>query len=188
MESLNNIATRNKGLREMSDISVDEMAEITGKSVEEYIELESGEKDFSFTFLYNCAKKLGVGITDILTGISPTLSYYSIERAGSGLPINRRRNFTYMHVAPYFKHRIAEPFVVSAPYIEEQQNKEIELSSHKGQEMDFILEGSLKCNMDGHIEILNAGDTIYYDSSRPHGMIATGGSPCKFLAIVMEEK
>ncbi|MCX4367353.1 MAG: XRE family transcriptional regulator [Clostridia bacterium] len=188
MESLKNIATRIKGLREMSDISVDEMAEITGKSVEEYIGLESGEKDFSFTFLYNCAKKLGVGITDILTGISPTLSYYSIERAGSGLPINRRRNFTYMHVAPYFKHRIAEPFVVSAPYIEEQQNKEIELSSHKGQEMDFILEGSLKCNMDGHIEILNAGDTIYYDSSRPHGMIATGGSPCKFLAIVMEEK
>ena len=72
MESLKNIATRIKGLREMSDISVDEMAEITGKSVEEYIELESGEKDFSFTFLYNCAKKLGVGITDILTGISPT--------------------------------------------------------------------------------------------------------------------
>ena len=51
-----------------------------------------------------------------------------------------------------------------------------------------VYKRQLKCNMDGHIEILNAGDTIYYDSSRPHGMIATGGSPCKFLAIVMEEK
>ena len=104
------------------------------------------------------------------------------------MEIKRRHNFHYLHLAPYFRDRIAEPFVVTAPYIEEEQDKPITPNQHKGQEMDFILEGSLKVDMDGHIEILNAGDTIYYDSARPHGMIATGGKPCTFLAIVMEER
>ena len=39
--------------------------------------------------------------------------------------------------------------------------------------------------MEDHIEVLNAGDAIYYDSSRGHGMIATGGQECVFLAVVM---
>lgn len=42
--------------------------------------------------------------------------------------------------------------------------------------------------MENHIEILKAGDSIYYDSGRGHGMIATGGSDCKFLAIVMKKQ
>ena len=188
MESLKDIATRIKGLREMSDITTAEMAEVVHMTVEEYERLEEGNTDFSFTFLYNCAKRLGVGITDILTGKSPTLSFYNIERADEGLEIKRRHNFKYLHKAPYFKDRIAEPFVVVAPYSEEAEHKPIEPNQHKGQEMDFILEGSLKVDMDGHIEVLHAGDSIYYDSSRPHGMIATGGAPCKFLAVVMEER
>lgn len=47
------------------------------------------------------------------------------------------------------------------------------------------MEGSLKCNINGNIEILHAGDCLYYDSGNPHGMIATGGGKCVFLAIVM---
>lgn len=37
-----------------------------------------------------------------------------------------------------------------------------------------------------HIEELEAGDLLMYDSSRGHGMIATGGEPCTFLAVVMK--
>ena len=188
MQPLKEIAMRIKGLREMSDISTEDMAKVTNMTREQYEKLEEGDTDFSFTFLYNCAKKLGVGITDILTGKSPTLSFYSITRAGKGMEIKRRHNFRYLHVAPYIKDRIAEPFVVTAPYIEAEQDAPITPNQHKGQEMDYILEGSLKVDMDGHIEVLHAGDTIYYDSSRPHGMIATGGAPCTFLAVVMEER
>ena len=37
-----------------------------------------------------------------------------------------------------------------------------------------------------HIEELQAGDCLLYDSGRGHGMIAIGGEPCTFLAIVMK--
>ena len=55
MEPLKDIAMRIKGLREMSDISTKEMAEFNHMSEDKYKELEEGQSDFSFTFLYNCA-------------------------------------------------------------------------------------------------------------------------------------
>lgn len=187
MYSNSEIAERLKGLREMEEISVEEMAEVAGVAVEDYLGYESGERDFSFTLLYKCATKLGVDFTEIVTGRSPTLSGYSVVRAGTGMPIRRRQGFEYLHVAERIKGRTAEPFVVTAPYLAEQQDKPIALSTHVGQEMDFILEGSLKVEINGKTEILNAGDNVYYDSGLPHGMIAVGGTPCKFLAIVMGE-
>jgi len=42
--------------------------------------------------------------------------------------------------------------------------------------------------MEGHTEYLHEGDAIYYDSGHGHGMIATGGEECVFLAIVMKDE
>ena len=41
--------------------------------------------------------------------------------------------------------------------------------------------------LEGHTEILNEGDAIYYDSSRGHGMIAVGGKPCQFIAMILKK-
>ena len=38
---------------------------------------------------------------------------------------------------------------------------------------------------ENHIEELGPGDTLLYDSARAHGMIAIGGEPCVFVAVVM---
>ena len=185
MTEIQEIAERLKGIREMEDISPAEMAACAGISVDEYLDYEAGNRDFTFTLLYNCAKRLDIDITELVVGKTPNLNAYSIFRAGHGMKLKRREGFEYLHVAQYIKNRIAEPFVVTAPFSEEEQNREIKLSSHDGQEMDFILEGSLKCNIDGNIEILHAGDCLYYDSGKHHGMIATGGAKCVFLAVVM---
>ena len=184
------IAERLKGLREMMEISVPEMAEAAGVDEKTYLAYENGEKDFSVTFLYNCAGKCGVDVTALLTGHTPTLSSYSIVRAGQGVLTERRHSFSYQHLAQNFRGRTAEPFFVTAPYVKGAEEKPIPLSAHKGQEMDYILTGRLMVNVGGNIDVLDAGDTIYYDSSQPHGMIAVGGEPCTFLAVVLkpEEK
>ena len=44
----------------------------------------------------------------------------------------------------------------------------------------------MRFDYEDHIEELEAGDLLMYDSSRGHGMIATGGEPCTFLAVVMK--
>ena len=185
-EKLLEIAQRIRTMREILEIPVAEMAQQTGVSAEEYLQAEAGEQDFSFTFLYNCANAFGVDMIELLTGEAPRLSFYSIVRKGEGLKINRRKGFTYNHMAYRFSGKIAEPFVVTAPYNEEEQEKPMHLSQHAGQEFDFILSGQLKVQMENHVEYLGPGDAIYYDSGHAHGMIATGGEDCVFLAIVMQ--
>lgn len=187
MEQLLEIAQRIRTLREIMEISEEEMARAAGVSQEEYHNCEAGKSDFSFTFLYNCAKKFGVDIVELLTGERPRLSFYSIVRKGNGLDIKRRKGFTYNHLAYRFTRKTAEPFLVTAPYSEEAENQPIHLSQHKGQEFDYVLSGKLKVQMEDYTEYLEAGDSIYYDSSHGHGMIATGGEECVFLAIVLEE-
>ena len=182
------VAQRIKGLREILDISKEEMAKVTGVSQELYDQCEAGLHDFSFTFLYKCAERFGVDIIEIVTGDKPKLTFYNIVRKGQGLPINRRAGFSYQHLAHLFQGKLAEPFLVTAPYQEEEQNKPIELSYHDGQEFDYIISGSLKVQMENHTEILHAGDSVYYDSSHGHGMIATGGETCVFLAVILKKQ
>ncbi|MDR3053216.1 MAG: cupin domain-containing protein [Coriobacteriales bacterium] len=184
--NITEVANRIRSLREDLGLTAAQMAEVTGRSVEEYEAQESGAKDFSFTFLYKCARQLGVDVIELLTGENPHLTGYSLVHQGKGLSIKRRAGFEYLHQAPFFKDKLCEPFVVTAPYLPEEQDKPIHLSQHAGQELDFIISGRLRFAYEDHIEELEAGDTLYYDSGRGHGMIAIGGEPCVFLAVVLK--
>jgi transcriptional regulator with XRE-family HTH domain len=181
------VARRIRALREDSDLTMQEMAEATGVTVAEYGDAESGEQDLSFTFLFRCAEKLGVDMIELLTGEGTHLTGYSVVRAGQGLSIKRRAGFEYLHLAPSFKDRLCEPFVVTAPFLAEEQDAPIALSRHEGQEFDYVLSGRLRFAYEGHTEELGAGDAVFYDSGRGHGMIAGGDGPCTFLAIVIKD-
>ena len=185
-----NIALRLRALREDENIRIAEMAAACEMTPEEYEVLETGTVDFSFTTLYHAANKLGIDMIDLVTGDSPNLSGYSIIRSGEGLSIKREAGFEYLHLAPTFKNKLAEPFLVTAPYIAGEQDQPIPTASHEGQEMNFILSGQLRFAYEDSFglrtEDLAAGDTLLYDSGREHGMIAIGGESCTFLAIVFK--
>ncbi len=180
------IAARLKWARENLDIPASAMAEACGIGEAEYIRLENGEDDFSFTFLFKCAKLLGMDISELVSGSDPKLDFYNLTRAGGGMPIKREKEFDYRHVAPLLKNRMGEPFIVTAKYDEEAQDKPITVATHKGQEFNLILSGNLKIQLGKHTYVMNPGDTVYYDSAHPHGMIAVGGSDCTFLSVVFK--
>jgi len=179
------IAERIHALRDATGFTVKEMAEATGMTEKEYNDLENAKKDFTFTFLYKCAKKFNVDIVELLTGENPRLSGYTVVRSGRGLPMKRREGFEYGHLASAFKNKVAEPFLVTAPYRAEEL-KNIPMSSHAGQEFNYILKGKLKFAYEDHTEELNEGDSVYYDSSRKHGMSAMDKKGCVFLAVVIK--
>jgi len=184
-EKIIEIAQRIKGMRDILNISADEMAKIFDISQDEYLEYEKGVKDFTFTFLYKAANKFGIDMTELMTGNSPKLKEYSIVRSGEGLPIERRKGFEYQSVAHRFKGRNAEVFIVKAIYEKTVEKNEILLNSHEGQEFDYILEGKLKIKIDNHEEILGEGDTIYYNASKKHGMVPVD-KDCKFMAVIIK--
>ena len=179
------ITGRIRELRELENKTPEEMAKETDLSVPEYLEYESGLHDLNFTFIYRCSLALKVSVTDILEGYSPNLRSYTMTRCGAGQKISSAHGMTYYNLAYAFQNRIAEPLYVRSIYDESAQDRPIELTKHEGQECDIVVDGSLKVQIGEHSEILGPGDSIYYDSSTPHGMIAVGGGDCIFYAIVL---
>ena len=180
------MAKRIRELREIENYTPEDMAKSTGISVEEYIKCENGERDLNFAFIYRCAQVLRVNVTDIIEGYSPNLKSYTVTRAGAGQQIANAHGMTYYNLAYAFKNRIAEPLYVRSVYDEEAQGKDIELTTHAGQECDIVIEGHLMVQVGDHKELLGPGDSIYYNSDTPHGMIAVNGKDCLFYAIVLK--
>ena len=179
------MALRIRELREITRFTPAEMAVKTDVSVEEYLACENGERDLNFAFIYRCALAFGVDVTDIIEGVSPTLTSYTLTRAGKGQHIDQAHGMEYYNLAPSFLNRIAEPLYVHSTYDEAAQHKDIQLTTHAGQECDIVISGHLMVQVGHHKETLGPGDSIYYDSSTPHGMIAVEGEDCYFYAIVL---
>ncbi len=179
------MAGRIRALREIEGLEPSQMAAKTGVSEAEYIRCESGESDLNFAFIYRCALALNVNVTEIIEGYAPKLKSYTVTRSGAGQEIANAHGMTYYNMAYAFQNRIAEPLFVRSAYSEEAQHRDIELTTHAGQELDIVVEGKLMVQVGEHTEVLSAGDTIYYDSDTPHGMIAVGGEDCVFYAIVL---
>ncbi len=184
-DSLKNVALRIKNAREALGVSEELMAKNTDVSVADYIAYESGEKDIDFTFIYKCAKCFNVDPTDLLKGTSPKLTSFEVTKHGGGLPIARKAGNEYKNLAPMFKNKTTEPFRVVIPYIEGGDNHEA--SSHKGQEFDIVISGQLKITVGNNTQILEAGDSIYYNSTIPHKLEAYGGNDVEIYAMVMKE-
>ena len=176
------IAARLSLLREANDVSEQEMADTLGIPLSEYQDYEAGKNDFAFSFLYGCANKLGVDIVELITGEPPRLSFFSYVKNGEGLRIDRRKEYSYQHLAYFYKNKMAEPFHVT---VEPKDNQSMPLNCHEGQEFNYILKGSMRIQVGNQSAVLHEGDAVYYDSSMPHGMMAEGDAPCEFLSIIM---
>ncbi len=181
------VAQRIKELRDIYGYSEVEMAEKTEVSVKEYADFENGAVDMPFTFVHKCALAFGVELTDLLEGQSAKLTSYNVTRRGKGQTTANEEGILIQNLAPKFKNKLANPYWVKYEYRSELQTQPIEVTTHSGQEFDLVIKGALKVQVGEHVEILHEGDSIFYNSSMPHGMIAVDGEDCLFLAMVMAE-
>ena len=179
------VANRIREMREIIGLSQAEMAEKTEVSLEDYKKYEEGKLDFPFTFIHKCSLEFGMEISQILDGTSARLSSYTITRRGEGQQTAKEDGIEIKNLAPKFLKKLAEPYWVRYEYDEKLQNKPIHTTKHSGQEFDYVVKGRLKIQIGDNTEYLEAGDSIYYNSSEPHGMIAVDGEDCYFLAFVV---
>jgi len=183
MERTAAVAMRMKDLREFLGLEPSEVALRAGVPLGDYLAYETGERDFSFSHLFNIAAVLGVDITDLLTGESPRLRGYVFTRAGQGLAFDRRAQYHYQHLAHNFRDKKAEPFIVTV--LRDEPGAAKQAHSHAGQEFDYVLEGYMRVELGGQSLALAPGDSLYYDSSLPHAMYAVDGE-CRFIAVVLK--
>ena len=169
---LMDIALRIREMREILGYSMEKMADLTEVCVEQYRIYETGTVDLPFTFMHKCAKVFGLEITDLLEGHSAKLSGYTVTRKNKGLVTASEDGITIQDMAPMFRKKLATPYWVTYQYSPELQNLPIHTTTHAGQEFDLVIKGAMRVKVGDHEEILREGDSIFYKSSTPHGMIA----------------
>ena len=182
---LMDIALRIREMREILGYSIQEMAERTETSEETYRTYEAGTIDLPFTFMHKCAKVFGLELTDLLEGRSARLSGYTVTRKGKGLTTASEDGITIQDMAPMFRKKLATPYWVTYQYSAKLQDKPIHTTTHTGQEFNLIIKGAMRIRVGDHEEILREGDSIFYKTSPPHGMIAIDGHDCIFLSMIM---
>lgn len=175
------IAERLRGLRDALDLTIAQAAEKCGIPEADYARYESGTSDIPMSFICQVAQTFDVETTALISGDDPHAVSYYVTRKGTGASVERTKVYKYQALASGFRNAKAEPFEVTV----ESNELPIHLNTHPGQEFNLVLEGTLQLRVAGNDLVLNEGDSIYFDASKPHGMKALNNKNVKFLAIII---
>ena len=175
------IAERLRGLRDALDLTIAQAAEKCSISEADYAKYESGASDIPMSFICEVAQTFGVETSALISGTDPHSLAYFVTRKGTGASVERTKCYKYQSLAHGFRNSKADPFEVTV----EPCHQTIHLNTHSGQEFNLVLEGSMQLHIAGSELVLNEGDSIYFDATKPHGMKALNGKNVRFLAVIV---
>jgi transcriptional regulator with XRE-family HTH domain len=180
-EQIKQIAERLRGLREVLQLPVEDVANECDIPIDQYREAECGETDISVSMLQKIAHRYKISLDELMFGEEPKMTSYFLTRAGKGISIERTKAYKYQSLASGFRNREADPFLVTV----EPNDNSIVFNSHKGQEFNLVISGDMLLNIGGNELTLHPGDSVYFDSKQPHGMKALNAASVQFLAIIL---
>jgi transcriptional regulator with XRE-family HTH domain len=179
------MSQRIKSLRLEKGLSVLDMARRTGLDQAYLHEIEQGRVNPPLGILVKLGKALDMKMGAFIS--SKRDQAYSVvrkdqRRAMSRYPNTRQTSYGYSYhsLAPDKANRAMEPVMVTLT----AQGKDVEPSSHEGQEFVFVLEGEMELTIGDKVEVLGPGDSIYYESSEPHVLKPHGEGPTTILAVL----
>jgi transcriptional regulator with XRE-family HTH domain len=182
------VGNRIKNLRESRSILLEEMAERSGLDVEQINRIENNIDFPSLAPLIKIARVLGVRLGTFLDDrdeSGPVISRKGKQKEGISFSNNQtalRSNMEYCALASDKSGRHMEPFIIR---IEAPENDgEFALSSHEGEEFIYCLEGIVEIVYGSNTYLIEAGDSIYYDSIVAHHVHAADAQGAKIVAVV----
>ncbi|MCR8917940.1 MULTISPECIES: helix-turn-helix domain-containing protein [Bacteroides] len=188
MDYTNIIGEKIKSLRTTKEISINELSESTGLSVEQIKRIEDNTDIPSLAPLIKIARALGVRLGTFLDD-QPNEEGPVVCRKGeaddtisfSNNASDARHHMHYHSLSRAKSDRHMDPFIID---IDESGNNEFSLSAHEGEEFIMVLKGKLEVEYGKKKYLLDEGDTIYYDSIVPHHVHAYEGKAARILAVV----
>lgn len=187
MEQENKIGNKIKEFREFRQIKREDLALKSNLDVNQLECIEEKGIVPSLGHLIKITRALGVRIgtfLDDLDQVGPV-----VVRGGEGKSTlsfstknpKNKEHLNFYSLAPDKAGRHMEPFIID---IEPANEYDYRLSSHEGEEFIFVIEGSIEINYGKNTYILNANDSIYYDSIVAHHVHAGNEKSAKILAVV----
>ncbi len=181
-KEINEIAERIKGLREACGYSREQLADELGVDRKVYIDYEENGENIPISLIYEIANKFGVDFTEILTGVGAKLDTYHVVKNGAGKSCSRYPGYRFEDLAYRYSRKVMQPLMVTL----DPSDAPAELVRHPGQEFNYVLEGCVCVVFDDKELILNAGDSIYFNPTHPHGQRCVGDKKAKFLTVIAE--
>lgn len=183
-EQLQQIGERLRGLRDVLDLTSQEVADTVGIALDKYEKIENGEMDITISNLMKIAHKYGVSAEELMFAETPHMKSYFVVRKGQGMSVERTKAYKYQSLVSGFVNHKADVFIVT---VEPKPGaRTIYKNTHPGQEFNLVLEGAMELYIAGKTMTLETGDSIYFDATKPHGMLALGDKAVKFLAFTVE--
>ncbi len=182
MDEIRELAERIQALRDACGYTEEEVAEAIGIDVEAYKGYETNAANVPISVIYSLAKMYNVDFSEIMTGTSAKLRTYQVVRAGEGQNADRYPGYKFENLAYRFTKKIMQPFLVTL----DPSDKPADLVSHKGEEFNLVISGSVVVVFDDTEIILNTGDSIYFNPTYKHGQKCYGDKPATFLTVIAE--
>ena len=181
-EEMRQLAARIRELREVCGYTEEEMAREVDVTLSTYLEYEEDGQNIPISVLYHLSQKFGVDLTELLTGKPARLNTYAVCKRGRGKSIRRFEGYHFESLAHRFTAKIMEPLLVTLHPSEEKAA----LVTHRGQEFNLVLEGTVVVTYDDKELVLEEGDAVYFDPPNPHGQHAIGDKKARFLTVIVE--
>lgn len=179
-EGIGQVSSRIRELRDVLDISCEEVAGRVGVSMEEYAAYEKGETYPPISVLYNIAAVFNVDPAELMTGEEPKMDEYALTRREHDIKVRRTDSYSYHALAFAFRNRDMDPMIVDLKHTEKT-----ELTTHPGQEFNYVLDGEVEVTMGERTFVLLPGDSFYLDPAIPHGHRAVTPR-ARFLTVINE--
>jgi transcriptional regulator with XRE-family HTH domain len=188
MAEKSRIAEKMIAVRESLGLSQEELAERSGCDIGMIAQLEAGELAPSLAPLIKITRALGMRLGTLLdddTEVGPV-----VTRRGDAEHVSRVKSLEtssdagvldFFSLAAGKTARHMEPFLID---VVPSGTKQHALSSHEGEEFIYVLDGVIEVEYGKDRHVLEAGDSIYYDSIVPHEVRAAGETPARILAVV----
>jgi transcriptional regulator with XRE-family HTH domain len=175
-------------VRESLGLSAAELAERSGCDLAMIEQLEAGELAPSLAPLIKITRALGMRLGTLLdddTGVGPVITRRDeaarVSRVKSLETSSDAGVLDFFSLAAGKTARHMEPFIID---VAPSAAREHTLSSHEGEEFIYVLKGAIEVEYGKETHIVEAGDSIYYDSIVPHEVRAGSGESARILAVV----
>ena len=179
---LKEIGERIRGLREACDVSREDMARELEVDLATYASWEDSGSDVPISAIYHLAQHFGVEFTEILTGTAAKLDTYQVVRAGKGREVERYPGYHFEDLAFRYQNKIMQPLEVTI----DPSDDPAKLVTHSGQEFNLVLEGTVVVVWGDREFRLEAGDSIYFNPTVPHGQRCGSDIPARFVTVIAE--
>jgi transcriptional regulator with XRE-family HTH domain len=187
MDSNKNIGGKVKSIRESRNLNIDEVSERSGVSKVQIERIEDNIELPSLAPLIKIARVLGVRLGTFLddqTQLGPVVSRAKDLEENNTIRFTNdstvaRKHMEYHSLSQDKAGRHMEPFLIN---ITSGQDK-FTLSSHEGEEFIYVLDGTIEISYGKEKYVLEAGDSIYYDSIVAHH-VHSHGAPARILGVV----